>query len=168
VLCITPRSARADAWMGQGLGDLVRCELTKEYRPWTPEQAFLLPPSPIDWLPEGHRAYFVLELVRELDVSAIEDAIQSKDARGVRPYSPRMMTAPVLYAYCVRRVLVAQNRACHLPGRRVSRSGGQVASTPSPIPDGWRAREERPRSSRTRRVTTERAGIDRKGNATRS
>jgi transposase len=75
--------------------------VTKEYRPWTPEQAFLLPPSPIDWLPEGHLAYFVLELVRELDVSAIEDAIQSKDARGVRPYSPRMMTALVLYAYCV-------------------------------------------------------------------
>ena len=54
----------------------------------------------MDWLPEGHLAYFVLELVRELDVSAIEDAIQSKDARGVRPYSPRMMTALLLYSYC--------------------------------------------------------------------
>jgi transposase len=54
----------------------------------------------MDWLPESHLAYFVLELVRELDVSAIEDAIQSKDARGVRPYSPRMMTALLLYAYC--------------------------------------------------------------------
>jgi transposase len=75
--------------------------VTKEYRPWTPEQAFLLPPSPMDWLPEGHLAYFVLEVVRELDVSGIEDAIQSKDARGTRPYSPRMMTALLLYAYCV-------------------------------------------------------------------
>lgn len=55
----------------------------------------------MDWLPEGHLAYFMLELVRELDVSGIEDAIQSKDARGTRPYSPRMMTALVLYAYCV-------------------------------------------------------------------
>jgi transposase len=55
----------------------------------------------MDWLPEGHLVYFMLELVRELDVSAIEDAIQSKDARGTRPYSPRMMTALVLYAYCV-------------------------------------------------------------------
>ena len=72
---------------------------TKEYRPWTPEQAFLLPPSPMDWLPEGHLAYFVLELVRELDLSAVEDAIQSKDPRGVRPYSPRMRTALLLYAY---------------------------------------------------------------------
>jgi hypothetical protein len=33
----------------------------------------------MDWLPQGHLAYFVLELVRELDVSAIEDAIQRKD-----------------------------------------------------------------------------------------
>jgi len=55
----------------------------------------------MEWLPEGHLAYFVLELVRELDVSRIEDAIQSKDGRGTRPYSPRMMTALLLYAYCV-------------------------------------------------------------------
>ena len=27
-----------------------------------PEQSYLLPPSPMDWLPEGHLAYFVLEL----------------------------------------------------------------------------------------------------------
>ena len=73
---------------------------TKEYRPWMAEQMFLLPPSPLEWLPEGHLAYFVLELVRELDMSAVEDAIQSKDARGVRPYSPQMMTALLLYAYC--------------------------------------------------------------------
>jgi transposase len=75
--------------------------VTKEYRPWTPEQTYLLPPSPMQWLPEGHLAYFVLDLVRELDVSGIEHAIQSKDGRGTRPYSPRMMTALLLYAYCV-------------------------------------------------------------------
>jgi hypothetical protein len=48
--------------------------VTKEYRPWTPEQAFLLPPSPMDWLPEGHLAYVVLDLVRELDVAGVEDS----------------------------------------------------------------------------------------------
>jgi hypothetical protein len=31
-----------------------------------------------------------LELVGELDVSRIEEVIQSKDGRGTRPYSPRM------------------------------------------------------------------------------
>ena len=45
--------------------------VTKEYRPWTPEQGFLLPPCPMEWLPEGHLAYFVLELVRELDMYCI-------------------------------------------------------------------------------------------------
>ena len=55
----------------------------------------------MEWLPEGHLAYFMLELVGELDVSAMEAAIQSKDGRGTRPYSPRMMTALLLYAYCV-------------------------------------------------------------------
>jgi transposase/IS5 family transposase len=75
--------------------------MSKSYRPWAPEQSYLLPPSPTDWLPEGHLAYFVLEVVRELDISAIEGAIQEKDSRGTRPYSPRMMTALLLYAYSV-------------------------------------------------------------------
>lgn len=75
--------------------------MTKQYRSWTPEQTFLLPPSPTDWLPENHLAYFMLETVRELDLGEIEEAIHKKDPRGERPYSPRMMTALLLYAYCV-------------------------------------------------------------------
>ena len=54
----------------------------------------------MDWLPEGHLAHFILELVGELELGAIEDVIQEKDGRGTRPYSPRMMTALLLYAYC--------------------------------------------------------------------
>jgi len=52
-------------------------------------------------LPEGHLAYFVMELVRELDLSTIESKIQDKDPRGTKPYSPRMMTMLLLYAYCI-------------------------------------------------------------------
>ena len=74
--------------------------MSKQYRPWAPEQTFLLPPSPMEWLPEGHLAYFVLEVVGELDLGAIEAAIQKKDPRGERPYSPRMMTSLIVYAYC--------------------------------------------------------------------
>src|SRR6266581_691087 len=73
----------------------------KSYRPWSPTQSFLLPPSPLEWLPEGHLAYFVLEAVQTLDLSAIEDAIQAKDARGERPYSPAMMVALLVYGYSV-------------------------------------------------------------------
>jgi transposase len=74
---------------------------TKQYRPWTPDQMYLLPPSPREWLPEGHLAYFILDVVGELDMSAIDGVLQSRDHRGERPYSPTMMTALLLYAYCV-------------------------------------------------------------------
>lgn len=54
----------------------------------------------MEWLPEGHLAYFVLEVVAELDLSAIEVVLQQKDPRGERSYAPQMMTALLLYAYC--------------------------------------------------------------------
>lgn len=72
----------------------------KSYRAWSPTQSFLLPPSPLEWLPEGHLAYFVLEVGQALDLSAIEDAIQEKDGRGERPYPPAMMVALLVYGYC--------------------------------------------------------------------
>src|SRR5690606_7051260 len=50
---------------------------TKPYRPWAPHQPYLLPPSPADWLPKNHLAYFLLDLVAELDLSAIEAVIQA-------------------------------------------------------------------------------------------
>ncbi len=55
----------------------------------------------MDWLPKGHLAYFILDVVGELDLSAIEARIHEKDARGTRPYSPEMMVALLLYGYCV-------------------------------------------------------------------
>ena len=73
----------------------------KNYRKWSPTQSFLLPPSPMEWLPEGHLAYFILDVVSELDLSGITDAIHEKDSRGNRPYDPEMMTALLLYGYSV-------------------------------------------------------------------
>lgn len=73
----------------------------KLYRRWTPEQEYLLPPSPHDWLPGDHLAYFVLDLVKELDLSAIETVYQAKDPRGTQPYDPRLLTTLWLYALCV-------------------------------------------------------------------
>ncbi len=60
-----------------------------------------MPPSPEEWLPDGHLAFFVLDLVEDLDLGAIETELQRKDPRGERPYSPRMMTALLLYGYAV-------------------------------------------------------------------
>ena len=73
----------------------------KRYRPYAPTQVHLLPPSPEEWLPDGHLAYFVMDLVEDLDLQAIEGELQRKDHRGERPYSPRMMTAMLLYGYAV-------------------------------------------------------------------
>jgi transposase len=71
----------------------------KRYRPYAPEQSYLLPPSPSEWLPDGHLVYFVLGFVDELDIGEIESRLQAKDPRGERPYAPRMMTSLLLYGY---------------------------------------------------------------------
>jgi transposase len=70
----------------------------KTFRPYDPEQLLLLPPAIQDWLPEGHLARFVSEVVDELDLSAIEGAYVEE--RGYPPYHPRMMTKVLLYGYC--------------------------------------------------------------------
>lgn len=72
----------------------------KRYRSWTPDQSFLFPPSPQDWLPDDHLVYFVLDLVEVLDLSSIDGALQRKDPRGERPYNPAMMVALLVYGYC--------------------------------------------------------------------
>lgn len=72
----------------------------KAVRQWSAGQGFLLPPSPMDWLEEGHLAYFILDVVETLDLREIRDVIDSRDPRGPRPYSPQMMVALLLYGYC--------------------------------------------------------------------
>ena len=73
--------------------------MSKGYRPYVPEQDFLMPPSLREWLPEGHLAYFVSDIVDQLDLSAIH-AVYEKESRGQPPYDPRMMTKLLIYGYC--------------------------------------------------------------------
>ena len=40
------------------------------FRPYQPDQTLLLPPSLREWLPEGHLAEHVSDLVDGLDLSA--------------------------------------------------------------------------------------------------
>lgn len=74
--------------------------MSKTYKPYQPEQDLLLPPSLKDWLPEKHLAYFVSEVVDELDLSGIY-AVYEQEERGQPPYDPRMMTKLLVYGYCV-------------------------------------------------------------------
>jgi transposase len=86
----------------------------KTFRPWQPEQTTLLPPSPRDWLSDDHQVYFLLDLVDELDLSAILIPAQTKDPRGEKGFDPRMMTLLLFYAYCVGIVSSRKiERACH-------------------------------------------------------
>ena len=73
----------------------------KSFRAWNPEQTLLLPPSPVDWLPENHLVFFLLDLAAELDLEEIYAVYRQKDPRGEKPYDPRMMVLLLLYAYCV-------------------------------------------------------------------
>ena len=72
----------------------------KSYRPYYPDEELLLPPSLREWLPENHLAYFVSDVVDNLDLSAIEK-VYGAEKRGQPPYDPRMMTKLLVYAYCV-------------------------------------------------------------------
>ena len=74
--------------------------MAKTYRPYCPDQMFLLPPSLRDWLPENHLSYFVSDIVDSLNLEAIESYYEKSD-RGQPPYHPRMMTKVLVYAYCV-------------------------------------------------------------------
>jgi transposase len=73
----------------------------KSFRPWNTEQTLLLPPSPVDWLPEDHLVFFLLDLAAELELDAIYAVYRQKDLRGEKAYDPRMMVVLLLYAYCV-------------------------------------------------------------------
>ena len=72
----------------------------KNYRPYYPDEELLLPPSLRDWLPENHLAYFVSDVVDNLDLSAM-DAVYGDEKRGQPPYDPLMMTKVLVYGYCV-------------------------------------------------------------------
>jgi len=58
--------------------------MSKVFRPYEPRQGYLLPPSPLEWLPEGHLAYFLLDVVGELDLSSIY-AHYEREVRGYPP-----------------------------------------------------------------------------------
>jgi transposase len=67
------------------------------YRAYQPEQSYLLPPSPSDWLPENHLAFFISEVVDEMDLSAFW--YEEGDPRGNQAFHPAMMLKILIYAY---------------------------------------------------------------------
>jgi transposase len=62
------------------------------------EQAFLMPPSLRDWLPEDHLAWFVIGAVDQLDLDEFY-ASYRPDGHGRAADDPSLMVALVLFAY---------------------------------------------------------------------
>ena len=60
------------------------------------ETAYLLPPSVDDWLPQGHLARFVVEVVDQLDLSAVT---KKYAGRGSDAYHPSTLIALLIYGY---------------------------------------------------------------------
>ena len=72
--------------------------MNKVFRPWKTDEVWLLPPSVADFVPAGHPAHLIRDLVsEELDLSAILGAYT--EVKGYPPYHPAMMVALLLYAY---------------------------------------------------------------------
>ena len=57
---------------------------------------FLLPPSVQEWLPEGHLARYVVEVVERLDLSDLEQAYAGK---GSAAYHPALLLSLLIYGY---------------------------------------------------------------------
>ena len=68
------------------------------FRTYQPEQMLLLPPNLKDWLPEGHLAHRVSEVVDTLDLTPFYARYRG-DGRRNSPYAPRMMVKVLLYGY---------------------------------------------------------------------
>jgi len=73
----------------------------KTFKPYTPDQLLLLPPALQDWLPEGHLALFISDVVdHALDLTPILVTYETGDGRGQPPYHPALMVKLLVYAYC--------------------------------------------------------------------
>lgn len=68
------------------------------FKMYSPDQAYLLPPSVRDELGSDHLCFFIREVIDRLDMSVFE---QSYSAEGGELYAPQLMLAVWLYAYAL-------------------------------------------------------------------
>jgi len=69
------------------------------FRPINRDTDFLLPPSVDEWLPERHLARFVVEVVDQLDLSAMVKAYRGS---GSASYHPSMLLGLLIYGYATK------------------------------------------------------------------
>ena len=69
------------------------------FLPCDRNQAYLLPPSLVDWLPKDHLAWFVLDAVEQIDLKQFYKKYRS-DGVGNSAFNPSMMVGLLIYSYC--------------------------------------------------------------------
>lgn len=74
--------------------------MAHNFIPCERDQQYLMPPSLHEWLPEDHLAWFVLDAVGQMDLSAFYGRYRA-DGWGSAAYEPSMIVSLLLYAYCV-------------------------------------------------------------------
>ncbi len=74
--------------------------MSRKFREWSPDQSWLFPPSPQDWLAADHLVYFLLDVTEEVDLSPLLNRYDSEQG-GQPPFHPRMMLTLLLYGYSV-------------------------------------------------------------------
>jgi len=66
------------------------------FLPCDRNQAYLLPPSLADWLPQGHLAWFVLDAVEQIDLQPFYEKYRT-DGVGNSAFNPSLMVGLLLY-----------------------------------------------------------------------
>jgi transposase len=73
--------------------------MAREFRGVDRDAVMLVPPDLREWLPADHLAWLVLDVVDQLDLSAVRSRYRLGSV-GREPYDPAMLTALLVYAYC--------------------------------------------------------------------
>jgi transposase len=74
--------------------------MSRTFRTVDRDMDFFLPPSIQEWLPQGHLARFVVEIVDELDLSPLLSRYKSNG--GKEPYHPSMLLGLLFYGYATK------------------------------------------------------------------
>ena len=72
---------------------------SRKFRPYDQSQCLLLPPSLREWLPDGHLAVYISDVVDGLDLRELIADYDSPEGKGAPPYHPRMLLKVLIYGY---------------------------------------------------------------------
>lgn len=75
-------------------------KIKTRFKPYSPDQQYLFPQDMKQWLPEDDLVYFMMDVVKELDLSEIYRPYEF-ERRGQPPYNPTMMVTLLIYAYAI-------------------------------------------------------------------